>query len=478
VNFGLLIALAGMSGVAVALLLAPLLRHPRLGEKREAYNLAVYRDQLAELGRDRDRGLLTAEQAAAARAEIGRRMLALTPAAADPARSSSALSGVAAAAIAMLPVAALLLYWRLGAPGIPDLPSAGRGGAETPAAGATPPGPDMQQAIARLSDHLKQDPGDLKGWLLLARAEQSVGEYKKAAEGYRHAADLSGQRPEILGDYGEALVMAADGDVTPDARRAFEAELDDPETAPRARYYLALAELQHGHSRAALQAWVDLEADSPADAEWLGLLRRRIADTAAGLGLDAAALKTSSGGVRKAAGGPEAGQAPPPAGEVGAAKAIAEASPEDRRHMIEAMVAGLAARLQQHPEDGAGWARLGRSYMVLNQPENAREAFARAVELAPDSAPLKLAYAEAIIAAAGDTAGPPAAATALLREVLRADPENREALWYVGLAEAAAGNPEGAQAVWRELLAQLPADAPERGIVERRLAGLKFGDAK
>ena len=143
--------------------------------------------------------------------------------------------------------------------------------------------------------HLKEHPEDLTGWLLLARTELSLGRYAEAVDAYRHAADLSGHRADIMGDWGEAQVIAADGTVTPAAREAFEAALGDKESAPRSRYYLALAKSQQGDTKGALQGWVDLAADAPADAEWLPLLQQRIAEAAAKLGVDPATLKTSSG---------------------------------------------------------------------------------------------------------------------------------------------------------------------------------------
>ena len=59
------------------------------------------------------------------------------------------------------------------------------------------------------------------------------------------------------------------------------------------------------------------------------------------------------------------------------------------------MVGNLAARLEQQPDDVEGWAQLGRSYMVLNEPQKARDAYAHALKLKPDDAALKEAYAEA-----------------------------------------------------------------------------------
>jgi cytochrome c-type biogenesis protein CcmH len=143
-----------------------------------------------------------------------------------------------------------------------------------------------------------------------------------------------------------------------------------------------LAQSQEGDTKAALQGWVDLAADSPDDAEWLPLLRQRIAEAATTLGIDPATLKTSSG-------------MPSQAAVAATAQATANASPEERHAMILAMVGNLAARLEQQPDDVEGWARLGRSYMVLKEPQKARDAYAHALKLKPDDSALQQAYAEA-----------------------------------------------------------------------------------
>src|SRR5205823_3340738 len=137
----------------------------------------------------------------------------------------------------------------------------------------------------------------------------------------------------------------------------------------------------------ALQGWVDLAADAPADAEWLALVQQRIAEAAAKLGVDPASLKTSSG-------------MPSQTAVAATAQATAGISPEQRHAMIKGMVGKLAARLEQQPDDVEGWARLGRSYMVLGEPQKARDAYEHAVKLKPDDAALKQAYAEASRAAA------------------------------------------------------------------------------
>ena len=83
-SIGLAVALIGLTSLALAILLVPLLLRRRADGSREAYNLRVYRDQLAEVERDLGRGLLSPEQAEAARAEIGRRILGLQYGATGP----------------------------------------------------------------------------------------------------------------------------------------------------------------------------------------------------------------------------------------------------------------------------------------------------------------------------------------------------------------------------------------------------------
>jgi cytochrome c-type biogenesis protein CcmH len=393
VSIGLAVALCGLTALALAMLLAPLLLRRGSPLSREAYNLAVYRDQLAEIERDLTRGVLADNEAEAARAEIARRILALKPGETETGTRTNARAA-AIVAILLLPVAAGMLYWQLGSPSLPDQPFAARTAADTPTATANPGHLDINAAVARLGAHLKEHPEDLAGWLLLARSTLGLGRYQEAAEAYRHAADLSGHRADILGDWGEAQVLAAGGTVTPAAREAFTAGLNDPATAPQSRYYLALAQLQEGDAKGALQAWRDLAAEAPVDADWLPLVRQRIGEAASALSIDPATLNPATGTAQQ--------DTPTDAAVAAAAKATAGASPEERQAMILAMVGKLAARLADRPDDVEGWARLGRSYMVLNQPDRAREAYARAVRLKPDDADLKQALTEAT-AAAGKT---------------------------------------------------------------------------
>lgn len=118
---------AAMTALAMAFVLVPLLRGRAKVAARADYDLAVYKDQLAELDRDLERGVLTADQAGAARVEIQRRMLAAAEAGGKAADAAPRRILAPAAVVAvLLPVAAFGLYAVLGSPRLPDVPHAGR----------------------------------------------------------------------------------------------------------------------------------------------------------------------------------------------------------------------------------------------------------------------------------------------------------------------------------------------------------------
>jgi len=358
------IAAAALTVATLALVLAPLLRSRTPPPARVEFDLAVFRDQLAEVDRDWERGLLDAEQAEAARIEVERRMLAAaddkTPAPPEPRHRHGGLV-FAALAIVLVPAGAFGLYLTLGTPGIPDQPWAAR---KTPGPAAEGPA-SMETAVTKLAERLQSDPDNADGWILLGRSYLTLERYPEAAEAFRRALALNGTEPDLAAAYGEALVAAAGGQMTPDARQAFQDALGSAPDNPKARYYLALDRAQQGDLEGALQGWVDLVRISPPDAPWLPTVRQQITRAAAELGIE-----------------PTTGEAAPPGPTRADMEAAAEMSAEERGQMIRSMVERLAARLEDQPDDRDGWLRLARAYEVLGEPDKARDARARAEALA------------------------------------------------------------------------------------------------
>lgn len=118
---------------------------------------------------------------------------------------------------------------------------------------------------------------------------------------------------------------------------------------------------------------------------------------------------------------------------------------------IAEMVSSLAERLQRQPDDLNGWKMLGRSYMTLNQPAAAAQAYERAVELeSAQNASTLIALGVAITEANGRQV-PPRAIT-IFENALTLEPTNPEALFWGGIGASNSGNIVLAADRWEQLL--------------------------
>lgn len=449
---------AVLAALVVALVIWPLAATGHRSLTRAAYDRAVYRDQLKEIGRDVERGVLTPAEAASARLEVERRLLAAddaterrTGAAAAPA------SRVLTIGLAVLvPLGAMAIYLVNGSPRLPDQPYGARS-AERAVTGANG-GLDLDKTVAALEERLKSEPGSVEGWILLARAQAARKHWQESADAYHQALTLAKDRTDLAAAYAEMLVMAADGVVSPAARGALDAVIAQEPKNPSARYYLALADAQAGNSKAAIDAWQALLAESPADASWAELVRQRIADTAKAAGIPAPAPPK---GTPASLG--------PSADDVAAA---AQLSPEQRSEMIRGMVERLAGRLKDAPGDLQGWLRLGRAYEVLKEPDKAADAYAQAAKLKPDDPAILASEVDAMMADRSPTDPIPNSALTVLKQLKGLDANDPRALWYLGLAAVQAHEIDEAKAYWQKLLALLPSDSADRKAVADALAAL------
>ncbi|MDE1967964.1 MAG: c-type cytochrome biogenesis protein CcmI [Alphaproteobacteria bacterium] len=240
--------------------LSPLWQQGGRAMTRGRYDRAVYRDQLNEIERDLARGMVRPEDAAAARREIERRILAAAdepdaPAAGAPRRSLAAILAVCAGAVA------LVAYMALGSPGLPDLPFANR---VSPAAQAAM----IQNMVSGLAAQLKDNPQDAQGWAMLGRSYAVLGETDKAIDAYEHARQLKPDDPTIA--LAEAAAMLADRKVE-DPVPARAVALLKTVTArqpdqPMALWFLGLAAAQQRDFTQARDDWTHLLRVMPADA--------------------------------------------------------------------------------------------------------------------------------------------------------------------------------------------------------------------
>jgi cytochrome c-type biogenesis protein CcmH len=301
------------------------------------------------------------------------------------------------AAALLLPAAALALYLALGDPGLPGQPRS----ADMPSQDASDPqAAEVAGLVAQLEHRMAERPADPVGWRLLGHAQAGLGRWSDSARSYARAVAAGGGDAETLAAWGEALVFAAGGTVSPPAVEVLRRALEADPREPRARYYQGLARLQAGDTPGALALWRALAADAPKDAPWTAFLTERI---------------------RLA----EAMTAPPGPGAEDIA-AAEDLPPEQREAAIRGMVQRLADRLEREPEDLEGWLRLAHSYGVLGQPDARRAALDRAAGLAPGRADIQLELAGAE-AAGGDREGAVRRLESLLGSLAQSAPERAAA---------------------------------------------------
>jgi len=360
--FWIIIALV-TAAVALALI-APLMRSAETVPSEVVGDVDIYRDQLTELDRDRERGLIGVIEAEAARTEIGRRLLSAANSA-MPALlvRSTANRRVALVTAVAVPLVAMPLYLFLGQPEMPDAPLAAR-------LAAAPASEDINALVGRVEKHLANKPDDLSGWRVLAPIYARIGRMNDAVAAWGRLVAANAADADILENYGVGLVDTNDGIVSPDAQSVLARVVATDPDRVRARFYYAEGLRQAGSLPAALDEFNAVIARSPANAPWLALVRGKRHDVLAALKLPADT--------------PEPPTLPPLADAPGPTAADVDAAAGmnagDRKTMIEGMVAQLAAKLQAEPRDRDGWIRLMRSYVVLGRPEDAKAAFKRAKE--------------------------------------------------------------------------------------------------
>ncbi len=261
--------LALMTGAAVFSVLWPLSRRRSKAVSANGADIAVYRDQLAEIKNDQMRGLIAEPEAEAARTEIERSLMAAAKNAPEQGDSSLTRRRVAAiAALAGIPAAALLLYLSVGSPELPSVTPSDRA--------ISPTHPDIAMLLARVENHLAENPDDGRGWELLAPLYLRMGRTEDAVKARGNALRLLGETADRQADLGEALVADANGVVTANARAAFDRAIALDGKQPKARFFLGLAAEQDGRKDDAERIWRDLAANAPADAAYLPAVRAAI----------------------------------------------------------------------------------------------------------------------------------------------------------------------------------------------------------
>ncbi|WP_306118216.1 MULTISPECIES: c-type cytochrome biogenesis protein CcmI [unclassified Roseitalea] len=350
-------------------------RQDEAGDRREdhEHDIAVYRHQLQEVDAEEARGAISKTEAAQARNEVARRILAVEDrmkasgaAPGDSARKRGGRAMLALFALVFVPGLSLIVYTGLGSPDYPSQPLAARLQAIEDAELASAETQDRLRAlVVRAEDHLRDNPDDGAGWDVLAPVYFRLGEVGKSETAYRNAIRLMGESPARLSGLGEVLVTASGGMVTAEAYRLFERALAAEPGEPRARFFAGLADVQLGRYDGARGHWSALAEDEQAAPAWRMVASQQLArleETAPAL----------------------AEQGRPPQLDRQTVEQMQELDAQEQGAVIETMVASLDERLRAQPDDLEGWKRLIRARIVLDQEDGLRDALERAHDVYKD----------------------------------------------------------------------------------------------
>jgi len=380
------IAGAGLALMTLAFLLSPILRKGSGAARvdRDEGALAIFADQIKEVDREARDGVISPDDAAAAKAEIKRRMLAVSRQGKTAVISEGGRGAILAAVVATFAVAGVT-YSFVGNPGTQSLPYAMR---------ASERAEDTE--VARLTSELRsrllsdENGGPTDGWMLLGQTYMRMNRYGDAALAFARVVDRPEADSGMLTQYAEALIASEDGIVTNRAAVVLErAAMMDPDN-PAATYYRAQWLDQEGRSADARALLTDRVAREGSYQPWMDVFISQINRISADSGAPQVSVEDFVSRPR----GPSAEDM----------QAAQDMTPEERMDFVRSMVEGLAARLQDEPEDLDGWLQLGRAYTVLGQSDDALAAYEAASGLLgdlPEGDPRRNVVAEGLAANGG-----------------------------------------------------------------------------
>lgn len=149
------------------------------------------------------------------------------------------------------------------------------------AANSAGSGVDGAIEARRLRAHLEQQPGDARGWAILARLQFDSDRYTEAAQAYEKALTLRSKvanDPAVWCEYADALAMTQGGKLSGRPRELIDRALSLKPNHPKALEMAGSAEYAQGDYAAALSFWrpllLQLAPGSQAHAELAAAIAR------------------------------------------------------------------------------------------------------------------------------------------------------------------------------------------------------------
>ncbi|GAB4398911.1 MAG: hypothetical protein OHK0048_11410 [Rhodoferax sp.] len=439
----LFIACAALLTLLVVAWLARALLKPKLNDAvtEARLNIAIHKDQLAALEADLAQGAISAQDFETTRDELQLRLLedANPSPSFQPSRATLWTPQRTALALALtLPLLAFGLYWQLGSPQALLSPEAKQAAAAR----------QVDAMVIQLEKRLKDNPNNPTGWAMLARSYKVLGRHDDARKAFENIGDPAQMSADTLVDYADLLAIQAQGQLQGKPLELVQIALAKDPQHPSALMMMGAAAYQKGDYAAAIAPLEKL----------LGLLEPGSPD--------AEQVNATLNEARQRAGLPMASASTPsqPADKLPPVKA--DAANAMTPEMIQQMVDRLAKRLQDHPDDTQGWARLARAYKVLGKLDEALAAYPKTGALLETNPDIMVQYADAMAMKAGRFEDP---SRQLIARALQRDPNHPMALMMAGQDAFQQGHWEQAIVHWEKVLPLLPAGSNDATLVAQEI---------
>jgi len=247
-------------------------------ENYDQRNTQIARERLDELKLSLDSGELSQSEFDAIKQELEKN-LAIDLSAEQQLEQDVENSAKPAALvlIAIVPIAAVLIYMQLGQPDAIDMKPQAQ--VQSAHSGEAQPKMSMQEALVKLADRLKENPDDPQGWFMLARTYMVMERYDEAVNAYQKTLELVGEDADLLVRYADAVAMSNKGELSGKPRELIEKALTINPQHQQGLWLAGIAAIEVKQYKQALTHFLVLQPMLASNAEALSQLHGMIART-------------------------------------------------------------------------------------------------------------------------------------------------------------------------------------------------------
>ncbi|MEN2494850.1 MAG: hypothetical protein TECD_00760 [Hyphomicrobiaceae bacterium hypho_1] len=243
---------------SITFILRPLLRDAELHTDYKDTEVSIYRDQLQEISRDLERNLINSEEAESAKLEISRRLLTADEACMTQSILTQSFTPLtkfhkylATAIAVVILISTLGIYFLLGTPGLPSKPYVVQSNADLTQT-------SVAKLIAGVENRLLEEPGDARGWDVIAPVYLRQKKYAKASFAFQQAIRLNGESIKRLTQYAEAVMGLSNGIVTDEVVAILERIITLQSDNIIAHFWLAVSNEQRKRTSQAIYGFSKL----------------------------------------------------------------------------------------------------------------------------------------------------------------------------------------------------------------------------